>query len=139
MAQQIRLNMAPGSLPETFHVSQNDSGRELTAVLEDGGTAFEIPPGATAKLVGTKPSGLGFQISAACAGNIVKIITETTMTNEHGRIPAEIRIIRPGIEYGGIFQKPAPSAAFRFHLISFVSVQWRISAAAIVCSRAGLF
>ena len=92
MAQQIRLNMAPGSLPEVFRVSQGDKGRELTAVLEDGGTAFVIPQGATAKLVGTKPSGLGFQITATCAGNIVTIITETTMTNEHGRIPAEIRI-----------------------------------------------
>lgn len=92
MAQQIRLNMTPGGLPVVVHVSQSDAGRALTFVLEEGKDAYEIPEGSTVKLVGTKPSGLGFQLPAEYAGNIVKVTVVDTMTNEYGEFEAELRI-----------------------------------------------
>ena len=92
MAEQILLNMVPGGIPGSFHVSQGDAGRTLTALLMENEQAFIVPAGSTVKIVGTKPSGLGFQIAGTFNGNIVSFVTETTMTNESGTVPAEIRI-----------------------------------------------
>lgn len=92
MAQQIRLNMTPGSMPAHVHVSQSDNGRVLTFILEEGKDAYEIPEGSIVKFVGTKPSGLGFQLLAEYGGNIAKVTVEDTMTNERGEFEAELRI-----------------------------------------------
>ena len=92
MAEQILLNMVPGGIPGCFHVSQSDDGRQLTALLMENEQAFIVPAGSTVKIVGKKPSGLGFQITGTFNGNVVSFVTETTMTNEPGTIPSEIRI-----------------------------------------------
>ena len=92
MANQTVVNIAPGNMPESICVSQGDVGRTITIVIRDGNEAFVVPAGATVKFVGTKPSGLGFQVSATYSGDIVTFDTVETMTNEHGRIPAEVRI-----------------------------------------------
>ena len=94
MSDFTKLNMTPGMFApeEEIFVSQGDSGRGLAIILEEDGQPYEIPSGSTVKFVGTKPSGLGFQITGTYSGNIVRFETEETMTNEYGRIPCEIRI-----------------------------------------------
>lgn len=94
--QSINLNLIPGSFQQVFNCSQGDIGRQLTAKLFDGSTAYEIPAGSTVKIKATKPSGFGFDESATFSGSTVTITTAETMTNEWGRFPAELVITKDG-------------------------------------------
>ena len=94
--QSINLNLVPGSFQQVFNCSQGDIGRQLTAKLFDGSTAYEIPAGSTVKIKATKPSGFGFDESATFSGSTVTITTAETMTNEWGRFPAELVITKDG-------------------------------------------
>lgn len=94
--QSINLNLVPGSFQQVFNCSQGDIGRQLTAKLLDGSTAYEIPAGSTVKIKATKPSGFGFDESATFSGSTVTITTAETMTNEWGRFPAELVITKDG-------------------------------------------
>ena len=96
MGQKIILSIAPGQFPQTFNVSQNDVNRELTVQIVDvDGNPYLVPNTATVKLQGTKPSTLGFSVTGTVNPNNKSVVTfETTneMTDEYGRIPAEVRI-----------------------------------------------
>ena len=95
MAQKINVDTTPGLLMPTLYFSQGDIGREFEINLssKDG---FTIPAGATVKMVATKPSGFGFEVTGTLTGTVASFTTTETMTNESGRFPAEIRI-----EYSG--------------------------------------
>ena len=93
MAQTINVDTTPGLFMPTLHYSQNDVGREWVVNLssKDG---YSIPTGATVKMVATKPSGLGFTLTGSLSGNTATFTTTDTVTNEAGRFPAEIQIIK---------------------------------------------
>lgn len=92
MSQNININILPGYFTPVFHMSQYDVGRVLIADLVDSSGAYTIPAGATAELIGTKPSGFGFTLAGTISGNTVTFTTTATVTAEFGRIKAEIRI-----------------------------------------------
>ena len=95
MAQDININVIPQEYLPKFHVSQGDTGRDLIVHLRDGGGKYNVPTGATVKLVGTKPSGLGFTVTGTVDAQDKSKLTFTTtetMTNEFGHIRAEIRL-----------------------------------------------
>ena len=92
MSQNVNVNLTPGGYPKEFHVSQYDVGRQLVAKVVDSTGDYSIPSGATAVLVGTKPSGFGFTLNGTISGSTVTFSTTATVTAEYGRIPCEIRI-----------------------------------------------
>lgn len=98
--QSFNLNLAPGSFKQVFNASQYDVGRELEITIYDGSTLYEIPTGATVKLEGTKPSGLGFSVLCTFDGSEVTVTTTDTMTNEWGRVPVELSISKSGLLLG---------------------------------------
>lgn len=92
MAQSNLVNMIPnGTLPR-YNVSQYDVGRELAFILSDGSGAYSIPSGATIKIQGTKPSGMGFSVTGTYSGNTVTIVTTAEMTDENGNIECELSV-----------------------------------------------
>lgn len=95
MAQKINVDTTPGLLMPTLYYSQGDIGRvfEINLSSKDG---FTIPAGATVKMVATKPSGFGFEVTGTLTGSVASFTTTETMTNEAGRYPAEIRIESSG-------------------------------------------
>ena len=99
MSQTINVNITPGLFMPTLFYSQGDIGRpfEIHLTTSDG-TA--IPTGVTAKFEATKPSGLGFSESVTISGSTVAFNTTETMTNEHGRVPAQIRLTKSGVDIG---------------------------------------
>ena len=84
--------MIPGSQSGTVHVSQYDTNREIEFDLMDESGYYEIPSGASVKLMGTKPSGYGFTALTTFTGHTVKVVTPSGMTNEAGLIPVELRV-----------------------------------------------
>ena len=91
MAQTINVNTTPGQFMPTLYYSQGDIGREFEIVLASS-DGWSIPAGATVTMVATKPSGFGFTVAGTLTDNVASFTTTETMTNEHGRYPAEIRI-----------------------------------------------
>lgn len=98
--QSFNLNLAPGSFKQVFNASQYDVGRELKITIYDGSALYAIPTGATVKVEGTKPSGLGFSVSCTFDGSEVTVTTTDTMTNEWGRVPVELSISKSGLLLG---------------------------------------
>lgn len=95
MAQTINVNTTPGQFMPTLYYSQGDIGREFEIVLASS-DGWSIPAGATVEMVATKPSGFGFSVAGTLTDNVASFTTTETMTNEHGRYPAEIRITSNG-------------------------------------------
>ena len=99
MSQTIDVNMTPGLFMPTIYYSQGDIGREFKInITTSDGTA--IPAGATVKMQATKPSGLGFSVSGTLSGNVATFVTTETMTNEAGRVPAELVLEANGDRIG---------------------------------------
>ena len=99
MSQTIDVNMTPGLFMPTIYYSQGDIGREFKInITTSDGTA--IPAGATVKMQATKPSGLGFSVSGTLSGNVATFTTTETMTNEAGRVPAELVLEANGDRIG---------------------------------------
>lgn len=103
MSQKINVSIAPGQFPQIFNLSQDDVGRILIAVVVDpDGKPYDLSNTATAKIQGTKPSTLGFSedgVISADSNGVRCIVTFTStdvMTDEYGRIPAEIRVTDTG-------------------------------------------
>lgn len=86
--QNINLDITPGDFWQVLRFSQGDIGREFKINVVD----FDIPAGATAKIVGKKPGGLGFTINGTIAGNIVTFKSTEDLTSEWGRFVAELKI-----------------------------------------------
>ena len=87
-----QINIIPDDSWQRIHVSQGDIGRTLQFVLYEGSTSYTIPTGATVKIQGTKPSGLGFSETCTWSGSTVTIDTTEAMTQEFGGIPTELQI-----------------------------------------------
>lgn len=97
----IKVNINPGaSYTAIAPASQYDVGRELIFTIYDGSSAALLPSGAQVTMVGTKPSGLGFTTQGTISGNQVTVVTNATMTEEAGHIPAELRFSYNGNNIG---------------------------------------
>lgn len=92
--QRYTVNVRVGGIGSPrVAVSQGDIGRHLVFNLFDGAVAFAMTSGTTATIVGRKPSGLGFTETCTLdGGNSVSVRTTEAMTQEAGKIPAELRI-----------------------------------------------
>ena len=95
MAQVKNINMTPDTILPYLKLSQYDVGREISFVMKDGSEEYTVPSGATGKLEGTKPSGLGFTITCAVDGSTATAVTTAGMTDEWGTVVAEL-VVRQG-------------------------------------------
>jgi len=95
MAQVKNINMTPDTILPYLKLSQYDVGREISFVMKDGSEEYTVPSGATVKLEGTKPSGLGFTITCAVNGSTATAVTTAGMTDEWGTVVAEL-VVRQG-------------------------------------------
>lgn len=88
----IDLSLIPNNINPRIYVSQYDVGVTLT--FNWSGT---LAAGGAARVMGTKPSGIGFDLACTRVGSgtsVTGFTVETTldMTSEAGEFPAEIRI-----------------------------------------------
>lgn len=95
MAQVKNINMTPDTILPHLKLSQYDVGREISFVMKDGSQEYAVPSGATVKLEGTKPSGLGFTITCTVDGSTATAVTTAGMTDEWGTVVAEL-VVRQG-------------------------------------------
>lgn len=130
----MNLNIIPNGAIKRVHVSQNDVGRTLTFELFNNSTSYTIPSGATVKIQGTKPSGLGFSETCTVSGNTVTIDTTEEMTDEFGYIEAELQITNSGDVLGTsnfvlvVEKNPHPSNTTDGTQITAQSLEVRIEA-----------
>lgn len=96
----INIEIKPTNLPPVIPVSQYDVNRRIELNLVDDTTAYIPPVGTTAVMQGTKPSGLGFTATGTVSGS--KVVFETTeeLSDEPGRIPAEVVLTSEGQRIG---------------------------------------
>ena len=87
--------MTPDTILPYLKLSQYDVGREISFVMKDGSQEYTVPSGATVKLEGTKPSGLGFTITCTVNGSTATAVTTAGMTDEWGTVVAEL-VVRQG-------------------------------------------
>jgi len=87
--------MTPDTILPYLKLSQYDVGREISFVMKDGSQEYTVPSGATVKLEGTKPSGLGFTITCTLDGSTATAVTTAGMTDEWGTVVAEL-VVRQG-------------------------------------------
>lgn len=87
------INITPGGTTPVIHVSQNDVGRSITMNVTDGDGWYDLT-GSTVKLQGIKPSGLGYTVEGTVSGHTVTIVTTKQMTDEHGNIASELKVIK---------------------------------------------
>lgn len=101
MPQSKVINMTPGEPGFEIWFSQNDVGvtRELQ-LKNKGGGYYEVPAGATVKIAGTKPSGLGFNEEIEYDGHTITVEATSEMTDEAGNIACEITITKSGMRQG---------------------------------------
>lgn len=91
--QNYNINVRVGTgITQNVKLSQGDIGRELVFYLYDGAVRFSPPSGATVKIKGTKPSGLGFDVACTLSGSVARVSTTLAMTQEGGNFPAELEI-----------------------------------------------
>lgn len=92
MAQVKNVSITPGGSSVTvINVSQNDVGRQIVFNVTDGSGWYDLT-GLTVKLAGTKPSGLGFTVTATISGHTATIVTTQEMTEEYGNIACELKV-----------------------------------------------
>lgn len=95
------INMTPGLEQQRISVSQHDVGREFSIELTDKSRQpYTIPAGATVKLVGMKPSGLGFTVNGTWNQSLVTFTTTAGMTDESGMMLCEVRINKDDTQIG---------------------------------------
>ena len=93
--QNIKVDITPGyEQSKIIYVSQYDVGREFKINLTDGTDGYTIPAQTVAKIAGTKPSGLGFQVQGTISGSQITFTTTSGMTDEAGRIPVEVSLTK---------------------------------------------
>ena len=93
--QNVKVDITPGyEQSKIIYVSQYDVGREFKINLTDGTDGYTIPAQTVAKIAGTKPSGLGFQVQGTISGSQITFTTTSGMTDEAGRIPVEISLTK---------------------------------------------
>lgn len=104
MAQILTIDMTPDEKTihrrPTLYLSQGDVGRAFVINLFSRDN-ITIPNGATVKIQATKPSGLGFSVTASSVSNGVATFTSTLeMADEFGKFPAEVKITSSGVVLG---------------------------------------
>lgn len=102
MAQSKTINMTAGSNRFELWFSQGDIGVTREVSLTQKGDYFEVPSGAEVRIVGTKPSGFGFNEEVTYDGHVVTITSTLEMTDEVGYIECEIRITKDGLRQGSV-------------------------------------
>ena len=95
------VSMTPNYFHETVKISQNDIGRQFSInLMNDDRTAYTIPSGATVKLTGTKPSGLGFTVTGSFSGSVATFSTTAEMSDEDGMAVCEVSITSGNTKIG---------------------------------------
>lgn len=110
----LNLRVGAGLIPKV-KLSQGDVGRELVFLLYDGAVRYAPPSGATVKIKGTKPSGLGFDLPCTLYGSVARVSTTLAMTQESGKFLAELEISSGNNVIGTanfvIYAEPSPHPA----------------------------
>lgn len=97
MAQTIIVDTTPGYRMPTIYYSQGDIGRTFSIDLQSR-FGESLPASPTITIQATKPSGLGFSVgSTSVSGAVVTFTVTETMSNEAGRFPAELKIVKNGV------------------------------------------
>ena len=110
----LNLNVGIG-IPPSVKVSQGDINRTIGFRIYEGARAY-IPGSNDAVIItGTKPSGLGFTETCQINGTLITVATTTAMTQESGKIDAELRISNGTYDIGTanfvLYVEPAPHQA----------------------------
>ncbi len=88
---QIELDVSPGGIPPTIHVSQYDTGsRTLLFNLISSAGDLILPTGTLAEIRGTKPDGNGFSYDCLINGKQVTADVTEQMTAAAGKAVCEI-------------------------------------------------
>lgn len=95
-ALEFDLPILPGSMPPVLHMSQYDSGRQWTAYLTSGDSAYSPGSGSTAKIKGVNPAGVPWELEATVSNNTVTFTPEGTATDQFGVMPVTIEIVKSG-------------------------------------------
>ena len=93
------INIIPGGATTIVHVSQNDVGRTIEFNVQDRTGWFDLT-GATVKIQGTKPSGLGYSLEGTVSEHTATFVTNKQMTDEYGSIASELKITRDDMIIG---------------------------------------
>ena len=90
--QTIKLDLVPGGVPRTINVSQYDTGaRVLTFELYAGAGTIDVS-GATAKIYGRKPDGIGFEYDCTISGSTVTADCTEQMTAVPGTVDCALTL-----------------------------------------------
>ena len=134
-ARKITVNLQPNSgMAQRISLSQYDVGVPMQITLTDGAVSASLPSGCTAKIHGTRPSGVGFSQSCTISGNVVSVNSTTDMTGEYGHFPAEIVLESSGKVIGSanfimnIEKSPHPDGTIDSDIIRQASVEDRLEA-----------
>lgn len=103
ISKTFSLDMTPGAMPPTIHVSEYDINREFTIYLQNAGSAFTPATGTTAKIEGTL-NGFGFSEDATISGNAVTFTLTESMTASAGKAWVKVKLTKD--------DAPVSSAAF---------------------------
>lgn len=90
--QRVDLNIIPGSVSPTIHLTQYDKDTNSLVFNVYGEPGFYIPPNSVATITGTKPDGYGFSYSATINGDVVTATVAQQMTAVPGIVVCELRI-----------------------------------------------
>lgn len=90
--QTVDLNLIPGSISPTIHLTQYDKDAGALIFNVYGESGFYIPPNSIATITGTKPDGYGFSYSASIRDNVVTADVTQQMTAVPGIVKCELRI-----------------------------------------------
>lgn len=103
MPQTITVDITPDEKTiyrrPTLFFSQGDIGRDCVVNIFSR-TGLTVPSGSTAKIQGTKPSGMGFSVSCTVSGQTVSFSNTIEMTDEACNIPVKIEITNGGTVLG---------------------------------------
>ena len=87
------VNVTPGAMPPTVHVSEYDIGRTYTVTINgQNGSAFNIPSGTTATVEGTLNGVIGFTTGATISGSNVSFTLTESMTARSGKAWCKIKL-----------------------------------------------
>lgn len=93
VSQYYVLNMSPGGVPLTIHVSQYDANsRTLVFTLYNNDEEFTVPSGSTVTARFTKASGNASTENCTFTGNVVSYVVSDQLTLYPGKVSTELRI-----------------------------------------------
>lgn len=97
--QTIIVDTTPGFRQPTIYYSQGDIGTQFAVDLRSR-FGDSLPASPTVTIQATKPSGFGYSVAATSISGAVATFTMTaTMTDEAGRYPAELKVVKSGVTF----------------------------------------